>query len=67
MIQHFSFKPLYENAGLPGWLLTFYYKQIKHSAEYKKDGAIHWLTDPPENKEEVEKMIHELMLFHVYD
>lgn len=67
MIQHFSFKPMFENSQLPGWIVTFYYKQIKYSAQYKKNGEIEWLNDPPSDKEKVEKMIHELMLFHVYD
>lgn len=69
MIQHFSFKPLYENAQLPGWALTFFYKQKRYQAEYKKDGGITYIGDAPpqENIADVEKVIHELMLFHVYD
>lgn len=69
MIQHFSFKPLYENAQLPGWALTFFYKQKRYQAEYKKDGTITFIGDAPlqEQLADVEKMIHELMLFHVYD
>ena len=69
MIQHFSFKPLYENTQLPGWSLTFFYKQKRYQAEYKKDGTITFIGDAPlqEQLADVEKMIHELMLFHVYD
>ena len=69
MIQHFSFKPLYENAQLPGWALTFFYKQKRYQAEYKKDGTITFIGEAPlhEQLADVEKMIHELMLFHVYD
>lgn len=69
MIQHFQFKPLFENNLLPGWAISFYYKQQQYKAEYKKDGKIVWLTAKPssEEQEKVEKMIHELMLFHVYD
>ena len=69
MIQHFSFKPLYENSQLPGWVLTFFYKQKRYQAEYKKDGTITFIGDAPlqEQLADVEKMIHELMLFHVYD
>lgn len=69
MIQHFKFKPLFENSALPGWALSFYYKQLPYKAEYKKDGLIHWIGQKPADIElaEVEKMIHELMLFHVYD
>ena len=69
MIQHFSFKPLYENTQLPGWALTFFYKQKRYKAEYKKDGTITFISDAPlqEQLADVEKMIHELMLFHVYD
>ena len=69
MIQHFSFKPLYENTQLPGWALTFFYKQKRYQAEYKKDGTITFIGDAPlqEQLADVEKMIHELMLFHIYD
>lgn len=69
MIQHFSFKPLYENTQLPGWALSFFYKQDRYSAEYKKDGTITYIgpQPPQEHLVELEKMIHELMLFHVYD
>ena len=69
MIQHFSFKPLYENTQLPGWALSFFYKQVRYNAEYKKDGGILFLGEKPPVEElpKIEKMIHELMLFHVYD
>ena len=69
MIQHFSFKPLYENTQLPGWALTFFYKQKRYQAEYKKDGTIIFISDAPTQEQlaDVEKMIHELMLFHVYN
>ncbi|WP_431027915.1 YheE family protein [Lysinibacillus sp. LZ02] len=69
MIQHFNFKPLYENTQLPGWALTFFYKQQRYSAEYKKDGGITFIGEAPSPNDlaTVEKMIHELMLFHVYD
>lgn len=67
MIQHFSFKPLYENHKLPGWHITFFYKQTRFHADYLKDGSIVWLNELPNDQEKIEKMIHELMLFHVYD
>ena len=69
MIQHFSFKPLYENTQLPGWALTFFYKQKRYQAEYKKDGTIIFISDAPTQEQlaDVEKMIHEFMLFHVYN
>ena len=69
MIQHFHYKPLFENSQLPGWLITFYYKQQYYKAEYNKDGTIKWLGLKPSEEElvAIEKMIHELMLFHVYD
>ena len=69
MIQHFKFKPLYENTQLPGWALSFFYKQTRYNAEYKKDGTIKFISDAPsaEYLPQIEKAIHELMLFHVYD
>ena len=67
MIQHFSFKPLFENTQLPGWAISFFYLRERYVAEYLKDGAIQWIGPIPPNEDDVKKMIHELMLFHVYD
>ena len=43
MIQHFKFKPLFENTQIPGWSVQFFYKQTRYTADYKKDGSI----EPP--------------------
>ena len=67
MIQHFSFKPLFENTQLSGWTIALFYQRERYSAEYLKDGTIQWTGPTPPNEEDVKKMIHELMLFHVYD
>ncbi len=67
MITHFRYKPLFENAQIPGWVVSFYYKQQFFQGEYRKDGAIKWTGDVPTDTLDVEKKIHELMLFHVYD
>ena len=69
MIQHFKYKPLFENTQLPGWGIDFFFKQTRYHAEYKKDGKIIFIGVAPDaaDIENVEKMIHELMLFHVYD
>ncbi len=67
MIQHFSFKPLFENTQLPGWAISFFYQRERYTAEYLKDGVIQWIGPIPPNEEDVKKMIHELMLFHIYD
>ncbi|OCS87037.1 YheE family protein [Caryophanon tenue] len=66
MIQHFSFKPLY-NEALPGWVVTFFYKRERYRAEYNKEGDIRWLDATPPDEENVKKYIHDLMLFHVYE
>jgi hypothetical protein len=69
MIQHFSYKPLFENSQIPGWSISFFYLNQRYQAEYYKDGSIQYISNAPseEQREKVEKMIHELMLFHVYD
>ena len=69
MIQHFKFKPLFENSQIPGWAISFFYKQQRYNAEYKKDGGIVFIGEAPTADElaGLEKMIHELMLFHVYE
>lgn len=69
MIQHFKFKPLYENKQLPGWSLTFFYKQQRYNAEYLKDGTIKYIGQAPAEADlnEINQAVHGLMLFHVYD
>lgn len=67
MIQHFSFKPLFEHQQLPGWSISFFYKQNRYEGIYKQDGTIKWNSITPPDEEQVKKMVHELMLFHVYD
>ncbi|MET1014006.1 MAG: YheE family protein [Paenisporosarcina sp.] len=67
MLQHFSFKPMFENKQLPGWTFSFFYKQSRYNGEYQPDGKIHWMGSIPPDEDTVKKMIHELMLFHVYD
>jgi len=34
MIQHFNFKPLFENSQLPGWAISFFYQRERFTAEY---------------------------------
>lgn len=69
MIQHFSYKPLFENSQIPGWAIQFFFQQQRYNAEYYKDGGIQFIGATPsaEQLSMVEKMIHELMLFHVYE
>lgn len=67
MLQHFSFKPMYENTELPGWTFSFYYKNKKYAGDYLPNGEIKWIAETPENEVQIIKMIHELMTFHVYD
>nr|WP_106780999.1 DUF5342 family protein [Lysinibacillus timonensis] len=67
MITHFRYKHLYENVQLPGWSVSFYYKQQYFQAEYKKDGKIVWIGEVPTETDKIEQQIHELMLFHIYN
>ena len=69
MIQHFKFRSLYENSQLPGWAISFFYKQQRYNAEYLKDGTVKYIGNAPANEDlqKINKAIHELMLFHVYD
>ncbi|WP_274308082.1 YheE family protein [Solibacillus daqui] len=69
MIQHFSYKPLFENSQIPGWSISFFFKNERFAADYYKDGSIRFIGNAPQQDElaNVEKMVHELMLFHVYE
>jgi hypothetical protein len=69
LITHFQWKPLYADRNLPGWSISFFYKKQSIQAIYHKNGEIEWVGNPPsaEDEAEMKSMIHELMLFHVYE
>lgn len=69
MITHFQYKPLYNDANLPGWKISFFSNKQYFQAIYHKDGQIEWTSGKPsdEMQEPFKKAIHELMLFHVYE
>lgn len=69
MITHFQFQPLYQNSQLPGWKFSFYFKKQQISGIYHQSGAIEWTSAQPDKMDEqqLEKHVHELMLFHVYE
>ncbi|MBF4501977.1 DUF5342 family protein [Savagea sp. SN6] len=67
MLQHFKYERMFPNSELPGWIVSFLYKGKKYFANYEQDGSIIWQSEKPNHVEQCEKMIHELMLFHVYD
>ncbi|MBB4826525.1 hypothetical protein HNO89_003785 [Sporosarcina luteola] len=67
MLQHFNFKPMYGESTLPGWTISFFYKQQRYTGDYMPDGTIIWTGATPTEEESVKKMVHELMTFHVYE
>jgi hypothetical protein len=69
MLTHFQYKPLYENADIPGWHFSFYYLKQKYNGVYNPNGQIEWSTTKPneQDQKKLESQIHELMLYHVYD
>ncbi|WP_409304518.1 YheE family protein [Peribacillus sp. SCS-155] len=69
MITHFQWQPLYADKNLPGWRISFYYKKKLFQAIYHKNGNIEWIDfhPPKEDESELNSMIHELMLYHVYE
>ncbi|RDI47893.1 YheE family protein [Falsibacillus pallidus] len=69
MIQHFQFQPMYKEQRLPGWTISFYFKQNRYEGNYLPDGKIEWTSAaPPEDSvQALSSQIHDLMLYHVYD
>lgn len=69
MITHFQYKPLFKQANLPGWQISFYYGGVHFDGIYHKNGQIEWRSTLPPKEEEatIQSQIHELMLFHVYE
>lgn len=67
MLQHFSYKPMYDNKQLPGWTFAFFFRNTRYTGDYMPEGEIRWNAEAPPEEDNVKKMIHELMTFHVYD
>ncbi|HEY2420364.1 MAG TPA: YheE family protein [Neobacillus sp.] len=69
MLNHFQFKPLFENKNIPGWSISFYFKKQRYTGIYHQTGKIEWSANTPEQKdiESLTNQIHELMLYHVYE
>ncbi|MBS2968207.1 YheE family protein [Metabacillus sp. KIGAM252] len=69
MVQHFQWKPLFKQANLPGWRISFYFKGTHYDGIYHKNGQVEWGTaiPPGDEEEHLVSQIHELMLFHVYE
>ncbi|HZG70766.1 MAG TPA: YheE family protein [Chondromyces sp.] len=69
MLLHFQYKPLYQGQKLPGWRFSFFYQNIHYRGTYNGNGTIEWQHLPPneDEKKQLEKQIHELMIYHVYE
>lgn len=69
LLTHFQWKPLYCDDSLPGWSISFYFKKHLYQAIYHSNGNIEFNGTQPaeEDKENLSAMIHELMIYHVYD
>ncbi|GKV69885.1 hypothetical protein NCCP2716_23830 [Sporosarcina sp. NCCP-2716] len=67
MLQHFKVQPMFAGGQLPGWTFSFYISSARCTGDYMPDGTIRWTSAPPADEEEVKRMIHELMTFHVYE
>lgn len=67
MLQHFRFTPMFAGGNLPGWTFSFFYQKERYTGDYMPDGTIKWTSAIPSDEENVKKMIHELMTFHVYE
>ncbi|SIF21652.1 Uncharacterised protein [Mycobacteroides abscessus subsp. abscessus] len=54
---------------MPGWRISFYFKNKKYNGIYNPDGSIEWTGASPlaDEEDRLKSGIHELMLFHVYD
>lgn len=66
-MQHFQFQPHYADARIPGWKFSFYSAKRLYTGIYHSDGKVSWTGDPPEDCTNLEKQVHDLMIFHVYD
>ena len=40
MLQHFSYKPMFDNKQLPGWTFAFFFRNTRYTGEYLPDGTL---------------------------
>nr|WP_144924242.1 DUF5342 family protein [Paenibacillus bovis] len=69
MLHHFQVKPIFEDGRLPGWIFSFYFEQTNYNGKYHPNGSIEWTNRSPmkQHISKIEKHIHNLMIYHIYD
>ncbi|QKS70732.1 DUF5342 family protein [Paenalkalicoccus suaedae] len=68
MISHFQYKQRNKASAQRGWSFSFFHNQARHTGTYHADGSIEWKQlDSESKKDELEKAVHDLMLYHVYE
>ncbi|PSL45175.1 hypothetical protein B0H94_107180 [Salsuginibacillus halophilus] len=69
MISHFQWKEMKNNWLNREWSFSFFYQGKMHRGTYYKDGTITWQTTAPKESDraDLERHIHDLMLYHVYE
>ncbi|WJY27687.1 MULTISPECIES: DUF5342 family protein [Sporosarcina] len=67
MLQHFKVQPMFAGGQLPGWTFSFHLGPDRYTGDYLPDGTIRWTGSIPDDEDKVKKMVHELMIFHVYE
>ena len=67
LLQHFKVQPMFAGGQLPGWTFSFQQGPERYTGDYMPDGTINWTNATPANEEDVKKMVHDLMTFHVYE
>ncbi|GAE25869.1 hypothetical protein JCM9140_1890 [Halalkalibacter wakoensis JCM 9140] len=69
MIHHFQWKEIQKNVVRSEWAFSFYYGGSYYTGIYHKDGSIDWGTMDVDvkTKEKLEPLVHDLMLYHVYE
>lgn len=55
MLQHFSYKPMYDNKQLPGWTFAFFFRNTRYTGDYMPEGEIIWNGEAPPEEDNVKK------------
>lgn len=68
IINHFQYREINSTILRRAWEISFWLNNQHYKAIYKRDGMIIWGEKgfSGEDREQLERQIHDLMDFHVY-
>lgn len=67
MITHFQQKEIDRSIPDGKWSISFFHNKKRCTGYYYKNGDITWVNAPDDHEEDIKAIVHDLMLYHVYE